>query len=129
MKEKTIIVLRWVSVLPAAVIAYLLSYWLLLILNWLSVRLYFSSDSDGGWMSLYVWPVIAYGVAGYYFVSFGSYAAPSNKNTVKLILMILATLISGASLVWLIRMQQYGEIVGAIAQIVGAVIAFKNDED
>lgn len=67
--------LRWIGVLPAAILSYVLGYAVLIIMNWLSVKIHIRSDGDGGWMSVYVWPIIATGVA-----SKGEHAAHGNNS-------------------------------------------------
>ena len=129
MKEKAIIILRWVGILPVACIVYVVGYFLLMAINWLTVKFYIDSDGDGGWMNLYVWPVIATGAAGYYFVIAGAMLAPNNKKSVALILLIIICVLSGAAFLGVAITRSYSVIFAGIAQIVGAIIAYQSNEE
>ena len=128
MKQNAILILRWIGILPASCIAYVLGYLLLMLMNWIGTRFYVSSDGDGGWMSLYIWPLIATGAASFYFVTLGAAIAPSNKKTVALILMILLCVVSGICFFSLTITRNYSIIAPAIAQIIGGVLAYNSDE-
>jgi hypothetical protein len=119
--------LRWIGILPLACLAYILGYLLLILMNWLSIKFYSDSNGDGGWISLYVWPVTAIGAASYYFVFLGTHIAPNNKKTVALILLIILCMVSGAAVMGIFITRNWSIVFAAIAQIVGGAIAYHND--
>lgn len=130
MKQNAISIVRWIGVLPAACVAYVLAYFLLMLINWISVKFYISSDGDGGWMNIYVFPIIASGAAGFYFVILGSLVAPLYHKQVRLVLLILICLVSGFILFSLLYFKDnYIMIFHSISQIVGAVIAYNQDDE
>lgn len=129
MKEKTINVLRWIGVLPVACLVYVLGYFVLMGINWLTVKFYIDTDGDGGWMNIYLWPIIATGVAGFYFVTAGSLLAPNNRKSVALVLMILICVLSGAAFLGVAITRSYSVIFAGIAQIVGAIISYQSFDE
>lgn len=119
--------LRWIAVLPAAILSYLIAYNLLRLLNLFNNL--FDGRSNEGWYSLYIIPVIAAGAAGYCFVAWGSFVAPSHRKHTGIILLILIALLTGGALLVEISKTRAMGIIELVGSIVGAVIAYFSIEE
>lgn len=114
--------LRWLGVLPVAIIAYLIAYNLLRLLSLLGNLL--EGNSPNGWYNLYIVPVIAAGVAGYAYINSGVSIAPLYKKETGLILVVLMALITGAALLIELGHTRIMGILELSASLVGTVIGY-----
>ena len=120
--------LRWVGVLPCSILAYLLAYALIKLFNWFQTLFGVDKD-DAAWFNNIAGPAFASGMAGYVFVVVGTYLAPMYKKNTGLILMILLALLSGVGIFAAIINKHYvTSIIESVAQLVGAVVAYKEIE-
>jgi hypothetical protein len=121
MKTTVINILRWIAIIPAALLSYFLGYALYKVIFWISDRLYSHED---GWMALYITPAIAAGAAGYFFITSGHWLAPMHKRYAALGLLIIISMIMGIAV---FTGAIYGQVMGiveSVASVVGAVIGY-----
>ncbi|HEX5152084.1 MAG TPA: hypothetical protein VFW07_11605 [Parafilimonas sp.] len=116
-KEKLIIVLRWIGVLPCAVLASLSAYLLIFLFS----RLLVNTDS---WMAVYILPLTCSYISGFGFMTVGILLAPSHTRIVALILsaMLLILLRMGVMLVF--SSKEYLEFAQYVTAVAGSTIAY-----
>lgn len=119
--------LRWIGVLPASIIAYLIAYNVLRLLSILSSL--FEGRSQDGWYNLYIVPVVASAVAGYVFVSWGVFMAPIHKKHTGIGLLILMTLLIGGAIFIELTQTRVRGIVELIASLVGTIVGYFSIEE
>lgn len=114
--------LRWTLFLPAALIGSLIANFSVAILNWISIVLYTGGESGGIWID-----IISSGVFGASFVYLGSWMAPKNQFGVGIALLILISMLGGASLLGSsLPTSSVGlglGLVSTIAMLIGAGVA------
>ena len=119
--------LRWIGVLPASIIAYLIAYNLLNLLALFNK--YFYGMSNDGWYALYIVPVIASGMAGYAFIFFGAFMAPYYKKYVGITLLILLALLTGGAILIEIGHPRIMGVIELTTSMIGALISYFGIED
>lgn len=112
---------RWVGVLPVALISLILSEFLFRLMYWVSSR--FSGDWTG-WMQDYIAPVISSGVGGYFYIIVGTTIAPYYKKYTGLILMLLLTAFTGILIFASAFAGKYLNMIQFISVLVGMIIAY-----
>lgn len=123
MKSKSVYWLRWIAVLPAAVIGYFLGYAVMKLTSLL--RIWFEADREGNFFETYGVPVIAGGVAGYALVMAGTLISPAHNKIVALILLLISTCAVGIGIFLLsARLFSWPHLLEIIGQITGSVIAY-----
>jgi hypothetical protein len=114
--------LRWIGVLPCAIIACVVSY---LIVQYVYS---FLQDSDS-WAVLYVIPIICSCLSGAIFILAGVYIAPSYRSNVAGVLLIIALLLAGATIYVDILHRDYFELIKLIASMLGSILAYVLDKE
>lgn len=130
MKEITIIVLRWIAILPAATVSYVFGYLFLIFTNWLLIKFYFTTNGDGGYFTEYLMPLIATGISSYFFIVIGTAVAPSKKSNVALILTILISAFSCfIFFISIVNLKNYVAAFASIAQLIGALYGYSKHKN
>ena len=119
--EKFKIAVRWIAVLPGAVLGFFISYALIKLFNLLSN--WFAEVSPDSPFASFTDNVILAGFAGFIFVYFGCKIAPNHKKIVAYCLTGLIILFCGMGLSIAISDGIFWNIVGDIFPGVGAIIA------
>ncbi len=120
--------LRWIGVLPSAVIGYLLIYFLLKLI--MVISLWLNIDrGDAPYLMEYILPGIAAGYGSFCFVTFGAYLAPTNKRTTALVLLIIMSCFVGMSVFIMIHNFHWQLLVETLGNAIGCFIAYKMQED
>lgn len=115
-------VLKWIAVLPASIVAMILANIIWRFLYSITTFRYIDSDS---WLNSIFVDITSSLISTVAFVYFGTLIAPNNKKEAALILTILISMISGASLfVVNVLTAEYFSNIEIIAQIVGAIIGY-----
>lgn len=122
MNRNFILTLRWISVLPFSILMLFLVPFILFYLEQFQIYLY--GRSGDGAMMKYIIPLIANAAAGYAYIIFASYTAPSYKKMVCFILLILLLLFCGYMLINTFQARDYISLSQTICIIVGAVSAY-----
>ncbi|RYE57173.1 MAG: hypothetical protein EOP48_06400 [Sphingobacteriales bacterium] len=113
--------LRWVGILPCAVVCYLIAFFSVKLYDFIFLR---AEAGDINLLHLIV-PGLASGIAGYFFVYIGTAIAPNYRKIVALILMIIAVLVSGmGAFILIIYRFDWQVLLETLGQVVGAAIAF-----
>lgn len=119
-KEKALLVLRWVAMLPAAIIGSWLAYYLVLLINRVTMTMMVFFDPDSFLGKGYLqW--VGNMVLGASFVYISVYIAPSFKKQVGIIMGGLVLLLSGFFLFAAIMTQNYWAIFATFAMNVGSI--------
>jgi hypothetical protein len=111
-------VLRWIGVLPISIIAWIVSYWVITLLN-----VIFSPVE----MSSYVITLLSSGGSGFAFVYIGSIVAPKGNKVVSIVLATIMVIFALASFVT--YLYGYGDnsmllqIISTLATILGCIFA------
>jgi len=129
MKEKTIIILRWIAVVPGAIAAYLIGYNLSKWTYRFSMYAFVSSTGDGGWFNKYGIEVLSTGIGAFCFVHFGSKIAPRFTKETCFWLMIIELVMGGGILFFNMMKSEWYLSVQVVALIIGAIVAYKSYED
>jgi hypothetical protein len=116
-KEKLIIVLRWIGVLPCALLASLSAYLLMFLFSWLSLN----TDS---WLIVYILPLICAYISGFAFMTVGILLAPSHTRIVALILTAMLLVILRMELMPVFSSKEYLEFARFIITVAGSTIAY-----
>ena len=114
MKEKLIIILRWILVLPSVVVTFFLAFFLL----------YFLGDPAVFRFDQYIEYFIDRFFAGLISVAVASYVAPSYHKQVSIVLSsVLCTIFIFATCVMISRYSEYGwvKILGNVLAILGVI--------
>lgn len=117
MKAKAITILRWIGILPCAVAAYLIVYYIVYYVQ----RFYSDANS---WNMVYVTPIIASMGGGLAFMVYGVKVTPFHRNAVALILFVLILLIDGAAMFLSLHNKEYLEIISVVASVIGSIIGY-----
>lgn len=120
--------LRWIAVLPSAILGYLLVYGLLKLVVLLSLWLNVNSK-NAPFLWEYTLPAIASGFGSYFFIYFGAWVAPSFKKTTSLILLIIMSLAMGISVLALIKEFNIALLLEIIGNLIGIVVGYKKNEN
>ena len=115
-KEKSIYALRWLAILPAAVVIYLGAYYIFAGLG------LFSPYSS--WLDRYVYPAAAGGIAGYAFVKTAYMIAPASKMVAALVSAILMVVIMIGLLILGFPQRVGLGVLVVIASAVGSIIGY-----
>lgn len=121
-------ILRWIAVLPAAILSFYVAFTVFVLLERFFVGYYIGSTGDS-WISLYVIPLIASYISSALFIVVGVYVAPSYKKITGLILLVLFCMFDGMCLLRLFeefKIQLLLQIVGQSAGVVMGFIALKD---
>lgn len=117
MKQKLIVIIRWIGVLPCAIIACALAYLLA------NICQSFYADEKSKY-AIYVIPVASSLVSGLAFLYSGVITAPAYRKYVALILMVLLCVSSVIGGVLNVVDGEYFKLFKAIAALVGVVLAY-----
>ena len=105
--------LKWIAVFPASLLAFVLSNFIWRLLHSLTASRYIFVD------------IMSSAISAAAFVYAGAYIAPNYKKETALILTILISLISGASLFIVnVMTAEYFSNIGIIAGIIGAIVCY-----
>jgi hypothetical protein len=121
-REKFIIVLRWIGILPCAVLALLLSYLLISLFN----RLPVNTDS---WIVVYILPLICAYISGFAYMTVGILIAPSRTRTVAIILSGILLIVLGIGVTSVMPSKQYFELIKYASAVIGSNIAYFSLKD
>ena len=116
-KEKLIIVLRWIGVLPCALLASLSAYLLMFLFS----RLSLNTDS---WLIVYILPLICSYISGFAFMTVGILLAPSHTRIVALILTATLLVILRMEIIPVFSSKEYLEFTRFITTVAGSTIAY-----
>lgn len=110
--------LKWLAVLPASLLANISMYFIWRFLYLMVI------DPSSRFNSIYI-DILSSSIAGAAFVYAGTYIAPNYKKETALVLTILISMISGASIFIVnVIIADYFSNIGIIAGIVGAVACY-----
>ena len=121
-REKLTFILRWIGILPCALLALSLSYLLISLFNRLSVN----TDS---WILVYILPLIGAYISGFAYMTVGILVAPSRIRTVALILSGILLIILGSGIASAISSKQYFELIKYASTVIGSNIAYFSLKD
>jgi hypothetical protein len=118
-----IAILRWMGVIPFAVVAYVVARLLYILITWLgnifgAERLF----TPGSLGDRIIQNIVIEAIGGVAFVYFGSVLAPKYRGYTAIGLAGLLILISGASLLAIFMQEQYSSILGVISMNVASII-------
>jgi hypothetical protein len=117
--RRTSKVLRWIAVLPAAVVAYVLARFLIIALNRLMIIWYAGVPPDSFLLRLYV-TGMGEVVGGAVLVAVGAYVAPQFKVKVAVVLAALVLLTAGFLLFPAVWLKDYWTRFAIICMAVGS---------
>lgn len=114
--------LKWIAVLPASVLALILANLVWRLLHSLTASSYIDPTSL---LNLIFVDIMSSAIASAAFVYAGAFIAPNYKKETALVLTVIISLISGASLLIVnVMTAEYYSNIGIIAGIVGAVVCY-----
>ena len=116
-KEKLIIALRWIGILPCALLASLSGDLLIFLFSWLSLH----TDS---WMIDYVLPLICFYISGFAFMTVGILMAPSQTRLVALLLTAMLLIILRIGIIPVLSSKIYPEFTQYVVTVVGSTFAY-----
>ena len=116
-KEKLIIALRWIGVLPCALLASLSAYLLMFLFS----RLSLNTDS---WLIVYILPLICSYISGFAFMTVGILLAPSYTRIVALILTVTLLVILRTGIMPVFPSKEYLEFTQFVITVAGSTIAY-----
>jgi len=123
LKEKVIIALRWIALLPASALGSLLVYVVFVFLN----KTIPFTGNDTIWN--YAIEFIGHAMMGAAFVLIGICIAPSRRKSCAIVLFAIACVVSGASLAFGIMSDYpWKDYVGMLCTILGAGHAYFNSD-
>lgn len=111
--------LRWLAVLPGAIVALILSYAIIKLFMMLS-NWFVGISSDSPYMKLA--EIFVSGLSGYYFVYIGSKIAPSSRKEVAYALTGIIFLVGGAIVFNDILRAEYYNAVASAATAIGGMV-------
>jgi len=115
-------VLKWIAVLPASLLAFVLSNLIYRFLHKITAFEYIDVHS---WSNLVFVDIISSAISSAAFVYAGTFIAPTYKKETALILTVLISMMSGASLFIVnVITAKYFSNIGIISGIVGAIICY-----
>jgi len=115
-------VLKWIAVFPVSIIAMILANIIWRFLYSITAFRYIDPDS---WLNLIFVDIMSSAIASASFVYAGTFIAPNYKKETALVLTILISMISGASLFIVnVMTAEYFSNIGIVAGIIGAVICY-----
>lgn len=117
MKRTLISTLRWLTVLPCAIIASCVAY-----LFFKYAQTFFVDENSK--YAIYVVPVVASLISGVALVYAGVWCAPDFKKQTALVLLVLYCLIMGYGTVLKMIDREYLDFARYVASIVGVVIGY-----
>lgn len=114
--------LKWIAILPASVLALILTNLIWRLLHSLTASRYIDQDS---WLNLIFVDIMSSAISAAAFVYSGAFIAPDYKKETALVLTILISMISGASLFIVnVMTAEYFSNIGILAGIVGAIVCY-----
>lgn len=114
--------LKWIAVFPVSIIAMILANIIWRFLYSITAFRYIDPDS---WLNLIFVDIMSSAIASASFVYAGTFIAPNYKKETALVLTILISMISGASLFIVnVMTAEYFSNIGIVAGIIGAVICY-----
>ncbi len=120
--------LRWIAVLPLAIVCYFVGYALTNIVGHISA--YFGGDSDDYyWVTHITLPMIASGMSGYCFIKAGTFMAPYYKKVTGIILLICFSPLLFLSIFLLSRQFKWQSLLEFIGTTIGLIIAYREIEE
>lgn len=117
MNKNAIITLRWIGVLPSALVASILAY----VLIYYCQHWYFGDDSLYG---EYVVPCQASLGSGVAFTVYGTKMAPSYKKETAITIIVLILLLMGAGMFLAILQHKWFSLVKDIVCVIGVIIGY-----
>ena len=115
-------ILKWIGVLPIAILALILSNALWRILHGLTASRYIEPDS---WLNIIFVEVMSAALSSAAFIYAGTWIAPKYKKETALILLIILSMLFGALLLAANFLKgDYFSNIGLISGIIGAVMCF-----
>lgn len=115
-------VLKWIAVFPVSIIAMILANIIWRFLYSITAFRYIDPDS---WLNLIFVDIMSSAIASASFVYAGTFIAPNYKKETALVLTILISIISGASLFIVnVMTEEYFSNIGIVAGIIGAVVCY-----
>jgi hypothetical protein len=117
-KEKTLIVLRWIAMLPAAVLGCIVAYEIVVVLNRLTMARYLDPNS---FIARVFVQWIGHAIMGATFVYIAAYIAPAFRKQVVVVMAGLVLLLSGAFLFASIMTRNYWAMFGTVCMNVGSI--------
>jgi hypothetical protein len=122
MKKTLVIILRWIAVLPAAIIASCIAY---LFVNY--SQLFFVDEASK--YAIYVVPVSSSFASGIALIHGGAWVAPSFKKQTALVLLIICCLVMVVGIYTTLRESRYLDFAKDIASIIGAFFGFTTSKE
>ena len=122
MRERLVIILRWIGVVPCALLALLLPYLLSSLFNWLPVN-------TASWVMVYILPLICAYISGFVFMTVGILIAPSHVRIVALILSGILLIFLGSGIASAVSSKQYFELIKYASAVIGSNIAYFSLKD
>lgn len=116
-KEKMILTLRWIGILPCALLASLSGYFLIFLFS----RLSLSTDS---WLTGYILPLICFYISGFAFMTVGILLAPSQTRLVALLLTAMLLIILRIGIIPVLSSKIYPEFTQYVVTVVGSTFAY-----
>ncbi len=114
--------LKWIAVLPTSLLAFILANFIWRLLHSITASRYIDPDS---WLNIIFVDIMSSAISAAAFVYAGAYIVPNYKKETALILTILISMISGASLfVVNVMTAEYFSNIGIIAGIIGAIVCY-----
>lgn len=117
-KQKFLDVLRWIVALPASVLGCVIAYWIVVILNRLTITRHVAPYS---FMERVFEQGIGHATMGAAFVYISVCIVPSYKKQTGIVIAGIALLFSGASLLAAIMTRNYWAIFGVVCMNVGSI--------
>lgn len=109
--------IRWIGILPVAILAYVLSY----LFFQFAYSLFADNDSL---FEKYLIAIISSATSGFIYILAGSFVAPSNKITVSLTLLILVLLLAGVEIFIDIFNKRYFELFELVVSLIGSTAGY-----
>lgn len=113
--------LRWVLVLPVALLANILTGLFFNLLVSLSNWYIGGSESSP---HIYIGKCVAGAIGGYWCISYGTLTAPTHRKQTALILMVIFILITGMAILSQIQQKNWGDLFITIISIGGIVSGY-----
>ncbi len=114
--------LKWIAVFPVSLLAFILANFIWRLLHSITASRYIDSDS---WLNIIFVDIMSSAISAAAFVYAGAYIAPYHKKEIALILTILISMLSGASLFIVnVMTAEYISNIGIIAGIIGAIVCY-----
>lgn len=117
MKQNLITILRWIGVLPMAIIGNFLVFWIF----YYTQSFYHDENSK---YVIYFVPVLSSFFSGIAIISAGVMTAPAHKKITGLVLLVVVTLLMGFSTFYNLIERNYLEFIKDISSVIGSTVAF-----